>query len=537
MDRRLKMFQLKNYIKYFGLFLMTSIIWSCQENEIPAEEDVPEGMTRITLLLPDYNGGSGKFNTRAYNTEEEGYMSNLYVVAIKYSSYNDVENVDGTIKTEEKELDTPQVFTYSLNSIGESFVVDEKDASGNDKYHSFNVTLYPGRYKFGVIANVDLYLERTTKVYNFTKESDFENIVLNFKENTPLSPLHLPMLCTPWEIKYSQMTNGNIRSEILQVDKNKPFVEIRKDNNVRLYANMKFQCAKVRYTILFDKTEGGISESFGESWIRFNVDDQNKPTAHNLRTQTLLVPEKYGTSQRETGVYNPDYWFIHQNDDPANENLANWTMSIDRYYWSGPEWSEDPDWKTKGTSHGNEGADYPKRPDSTLDFYRGTTATWVPMKQKVWQGVVYLPENMPEEGSSNFEQTYLEFPYHTRANDWDDTPEEEAKVPKKILLFGNANETHFSGTAGSAEYVESDKTLYAGIQRGFFYDVVAKIVNPEQDMIVQVFVNIIPWHEIDQNVEDSNAGSRPKTETEMEANVMLNQNINNWEHGEFQSVW
>ena len=522
---RLKMFQFKRYMAYIMACLLTAGLSGCREEDVDVPgDDVPEGMAKLTLLIPDYNGGGARFNTRAYNTDEEGYMSNLYVVAIKYSSYDEIEDDAGVTEVVEHPLPTPQVFTYSLNSIGESFEVDEKYPNGTDRYHQFNVTLYPGKYKFAVVANVDLYLARTSKIYNFTKESDFQNIVLNFKEDVALSPLHLPMLCPPWKIKYSYK-NGTISN----VDPEDPFVEIRKGNDAQIYANMEFQCAKVRYTILFDKTEGGISESFGDSWIRFNVDDTNKPTAHNIRQQTKLVPDEYGKAEGETGVYDENQKFIPKSSDP--NDFASWIMSIDRYYWSGPEWSAtDPDWSTNGKSHGTEYDDYPKTPNSTLDFFSGSTASWIPMKQKVWQGVVYLPENLPEEGKENeFEATYLEFPYHTRANDWDDTKEQEAKTPKKILLFGNNNETHYTSSSASADYVEDPSKPFKGIERGYFYDVVAKIINPEQDMQIQVFVSIIPWHEIDQNVDDSLMGDGTSTD--------VNGAVDPFDYDRIESEW
>lgn len=476
---------MKRFIKYLPLIIAGMLMGSCsdQTTEEPVKgEGVPEGMTQLSLLVPVYNSSQGWNDTRAFNPNEEGYMSNLYVVAVKYADLDDEGNV-----TKEYAKDEGVVYTYALNPVGLNIQVGKKD------YHTFNVALFPGKYKFGVLANVDLYLSRAKKISEFRKESDLDNIVLYFEEGNPLVPYHLPMVCLPGEIQYSVETSKGVYSEPTPVSQEDNLVTLKRDETTRIIADMNFLCAKVRYTILFDKTSGGISEAFGNSWIRFNVDDQKRPYATGLRSWTRLIKDG------EANVDSSGDFIMSLSGSSASEDTSTseipegvatsegygqWNMSIDRYKWS------------------EEGSNYPLSPDSRLTEWAETLEKWIESEQKVWQGIVYLPENLNTDIEK---KTRLEFPYHTRQNSQDDTPEILAPNPKVIYLFGNRNETKYEGVDGG-QYTEQPGS-YEGLDRDYFYDVVAKVVNPEDEMSVQVFVSILPWHETDQNIEESLLGS------------------------------
>lgn len=447
---------------------------SCINDDVTfSEEKIPEGMTQISFILPDYEGNAAQFGTRAFNTAEEGYMSNLYVVAIKYENWDVSTGFDEI--TDDSGNKSPIVYTFALNPVGIKFEVGEKN------YKLFNIALYPGKYKFGLVANVDLYLKRQKKISDFTKEEDLENIVLNFSEDTPLAPLHLPMACLPWEIQWSDKDHKKQKTK-----EEDYLVPVLKGNETQIYADMQFLCSKVRYTILFDRD--GISSAFGNTWIRFNVDDTNRPTATNIRKQTKLVETSTGAE-----VDQVNYFVSHLDDDSEK---GWWSMSIDRFKWS----EEEVD-------------NYPKKPTSELDPWTGTTDDWIRQRQKVWQGVVYLPENdgdkyytseEDENGEAqNIEhqiaKTILRFPFHTKANDLDDTPWVESPTPKEIILFGNDREEKYEGLDNSGEYSNSFGE-YEGLKRNYFYDVVAKVKNPDQDMDIRIFISILPWHEIEQTI-------------------------------------
>ena len=531
---------LHQFLRMSSILGLSFLLWNCQERDSFSENtEVPEGMQKITFLIPDYEGGAAQFGTRVFDVGEEGYMSNLYVVAVKYKEYAYVAEKDETGNTiykrdinNDKDLSQdPQVYTFALNPVGTPFKV------GENKYHSFNVTLYPGEYKFGVIANADLYLSRATNIAEFTKESQLQDIILNFKENTPLAPTHLPMVCMPEKIQYG--TNSSSKKPVSS--ENNYVVPVTKDNNVNIYADMTFLCSKVRYTLMFDKTEGGISEGFGSAWIRFNVDDKVKPWATNIRQQTQLVwGESKGEYTDDSGTYytyNPDQAFISSsgvNDEP----YGLWTIGIDRYYWDAEEEFVGRD--TDITGHTFEGKDYPKTYKSELIPWDGTTDEWIPRERKIWQGVVYLPENTGEivgiDGITKtpIAKTVLKFPYHMRANSDDDTPEEQANNPKVISLFGNLNEEQFDKTDDNGGYIKSEpQVAFQGLERNFMYDVVARIVNPESDMDIQVFVSVIPWHEIDQNFSED-WGSSNNNDAGQDSD--LNAQAQDWQYNGSEST-
>lgn len=504
--------KLKEHSLYPVLLCYFLLFFSCQDNGLVNEaggEDIPEGMAQIKLLIPDYDSGAAQFGTRALNVSEEGYMSNLYVVAIKYADFKD----NGEVVTYDNPKETAPVYIYSLNSVGMKFEV------GNNNYHAFNMLLYPGKYRIGVIANVDLYLsERAKKVSEFTKETDLESIILNFSEDTPLVPRHLPMVCLPWNIKYST-DNGVTEIPV----KDDYLIDIKRNETPLILAHMDFLCSKVRYTILFDKTPGGISEAFGSSWIRFNVDDQLKPWATNIRKQTKLVETYKGEE-----IYTPEDQIITHLDASNNLQPASWPISIDRYYYDlEAEFTEEQ--RALISEHKFEGANYPKSYKSELIPWDGTTDQWIPRERKIWQGVVYLPENPGEDG---IDKTILKFPYHTRINSQDDTPEVEATNPKEIELFADSHDKYGS-TDKDDNYIKgSSSDSFSGLDRDYMYDVVAKVVSPNDltPLTVQVFVSIIPWHETDQNISESLPGSRPSSSE-------VDDIINPWESEEYDNPW
>ena len=459
---------------------------SCSDKDAPVNPDefvVPEGMTKISIMIPDYDGGAASFSTRAYDTNEEGYMTNLYVIAIKYADLDQNGNPGAILEEAQR-----KVYTYALNPLGEKFKVGVND------YHLFNMALYPGQYRFAIIANYDQYLASGgTKITDFNTESEFHDIVLTFREDVPLIPRHLPMVCMPEEVKFKTKVyreeNGKTTTEYVNKEGETQYnlVTIGGAEENVVMATMKFLCTKVRYTILFDKNIGGISELFGSSWIRFNVDDGLGPWATNIRRQTRLETESTGG-----GRYNADAPFITHAISTGVTEPGSWSISLDRYKWS------------------DEGANYPLKPSSELEPWTETIDKWIPQLQKVWQGVVYLPENTGEETytvdgqTKEIPSTVLKFPYRQKDNSLDDTPEEDHfNDPKVIYLFGNEKEDKYEGTDGTSGQYSQQAGAYKGLDRNYFYDVVAKVVNPDIDeMDVRIYVKILDWHETDQTIPE-----------------------------------
>ena len=432
-----------------------SVCVSCADStpDMPNDENRDDEMT-ISLLIPDYEGSAGQFGARSFDLTEEGYMSNLYVVAIK--EYEAGSNV---------KLSEPIFLKYALNPVGYNFI------PGEIEYKEFNIRLTTGKYRFYVVANFGLYLKRQNTYSDFTSEEDLRSIVLNYTYDTPLSPAHLPMACMPNEIMTApKNSNGSYGTPVGVGNDN--LVEITSNYNRAICADMRFLCSKVRYTILFDKTPNGISSKFGESWIRFNVDDNIRPTATNIRKQTVFDPSYTGELDLDTKDV-----FINQpisQDNTKEYQLATWNLDIDRYKWH------------------KDGADYPKSASSTLDPWDDTTDKWLISPQKVWQGVTYLPEN--NDGN---ERTFLEFPYHYKKDSSATSEYKECDSPKRIVLFGdNVNEEHYASSSDSGNFSSSNGDNGAhGLRRGYMYDVVAKVKNPDNlDLDIRVFVNVLPWN-------------------------------------------
>lgn len=485
---------IKRHINSLIIVLAGFMLWGCSEQELSLPGDlggeISEGMAQIKLLIPDNLTGSASFGSRAFDIKEEGLMSNLYVIAIQY---NDVEDAQGEPTGETM---SGKVYTFPLNPIGENFQLD-KDGKVKD-YHLFSIGLYPGKYKFCVVSNIDLYLNQGMRITDFSAESDLTDLVLNFDRQTPLVPTQLPMACLPEDIRYTTINgiddNGYPqRSEMQTVkDVTNNLVEITKENGVELWVDMTFLCSKVRYTILFDKTPGGISEAFGKSWIRFNVENGERATVTNIRRQTKLWPETSTGGTNATG--NPNFDETNQfiPGGGGSDSFGTWTLGIDRYNW-----------------HIVEGANYPLAANSELTPYEGQTSAWVDEPRKVWQGIVYLPENLGGKCvidgiEKENVKTVLRFPYYTKANSLDDTPELAAPSPKEIKLFGNDGEELYESSGNSGKYDKTDPSAtFNGIERGVMYDVVAKVVTADvDDMTIQVYVSILPWHDIDQSIPD-----------------------------------
>lgn len=529
------MLNIKTYIQGISIwsFILLSMIFASCSEESPSSHDfeVPEGMVGVTFSIPDYDGGAAQFGTRAFDPKEEGYMSNLYIIGVKYANIDDNGNETPLEKKDRI------VYTFSLNPVGENF---QKPVDGNNNgihedvekdYHIFNVALYPGKYKFGLLANVDLYLWRAQKISDFTKEEDLENLVLYFSQDTPLVPYHLPMACLPNDIYYTDVDNPTKKAA---KDEKDNLITITKERGTHIWADMTFLCSKVRYTILFDKTPGGISEAFGNSWIRFNVDDNYRPIATNLRSYTELMPEVENKDKVKV-----DYDFVLQpnspsgnsNDDSKVDGYTGSTYSANRGWWSMNigryQWQE------------TEGEDYPKKPSSELKLWSGSADSWIESPQKVWQGIVYLPENLNDKKDWKEEviKTVLEFPYHTRINSLEETPEVEADKPKQIYLFGNPNEEQYQGTTEAGDYtsVIPDK-VFDGIQRNYMYDIVAKVVNPDvEPMDIRVFVSILPWHNVDQTIDQESNTNPSTSNTSQEKEVGYKPNP--WESENYNNQW
>ena len=209
---------------------------------------------------------------------------------------------------------------YNVRSI---FPLSQAIGSPTDTGMAYNILVANGNYTIYVLANLDTYI--SGGVNSLTTKYSIENSTLNFSGQTNrqvLEPGKLPMA---WMIEDINISN----------------------NNVTLNAELKFICSKVRYTLLFDRTD--FSEGFLNAEMDFKL-----PSLQNIPNESRLF-----SSLNNVGV---------RALNPVDLNPV-------RYPDFGSEYLD-------GLKTGPE--DLPILTEGE---------TWAPSKRS-WQGILYLPENL-----------------------------------------------------------------------------------------------------------------------------------------------
>lgn len=310
--------------KTFPLFLLLSLILpllpSCSDDlAFNSTSDLESD--GLVLRIP--NAVVGEFEyTRAANdiSEKEGQINDLWIYVFKK---NGSENTYSLV-AEESGKDIAKNFSSNLSQT----------------YQDYKLNLTDGTYKIYLLGNVTEY-SNEAELKGLNTISAIENLQLSF--TGALSGEKLPMACLS-----AINTTGNFSA----TDNSE--VTINSDSKT-IYADMSFLCSKVRYTILFDNTQGsgssaGISASFGDKVVDFNS---------NVEIKNIADKEKVGT--------NVDF----------DTNTGNASL-YPRVYGD----------------TGSEAADL-----------TGDRTDWTENK-RAWQGIVYLPEN---NKSNEADKTTLTF--------------------------------------------------------------------------------------------------------------------------------
>ena len=541
--------KVNQYIRFLVIILAGISTCGCKENDLVPEDLNKNGdMVQVSFTIPHASFG---YNSRAtgdkYTGNGEAVLSNLYIISVQLSYYEYKKNNNGEYEKDKdgnyiKEKEIPM---YAGSESGRQRViitpinVYNNDGVINSEDNKYALSLYPGKYRFYAFANCDLYTNNEYSASGSYSEEELKQVALYYHTDTPLTKGHLPMACEPKNVQYS-INNGLKVSVETNIDSNYDYaVSIERGEDKTIYANMHFLCAKVRYTILFDDTqaiwdsktgkylkEEGISAGFGENSIRFYVDatSSTHPTAYNLRNTTYFVDRVQPNINDWTDYYICDH--INAQDGELDvlevgENvltsIASWPLELGRYQW--------PD----------NGVSYPASPFDELKAYTGSLDDWKKEVQRVWQGVAYLPENNGFYGSENLSEdiknklcnTVLRFPYVM-----DLYPDEEEERPyvdgersendyKEITLFGNNHNQQYSpDSEDNMTYKDSygnlipDDSWAEGLKRGYFYDVVARVINPDRwDLEIIVSGKIEQWHEMEQNVMEGDNPSATDSST------------------------
>lgn len=237
------------------------------------------GKVEVTFMIPNEESlefGTRVDGTRVDATDSENTFNNIYLV------YQFVKDGNGNSVTDN---------AFRIIDLTNRMV------SKNDPYRYYAETFLPGQYRFFVAVNFDEYLGDGNTVSNsITTIDEISSKINNFNTDQTILANHLPMGCLDTEM----IRNGYKVSTGI--------VTISSDNTNVITAPLTFLCAKVRYTILFDATENGISKEFGEKRIRFDVSNDELPYAEIGNTNVI-----YGQEQNITNlITNPGFYYNNQ---------------------------------------------------------------------------------------------------------------------------------------------------------------------------------------------------------------------------------
>ena len=316
-------------IKHIFCFLILSgIFFSCSD-EVELRGVVQEtDDTTLTIYLPNVKGAAefgatrddAYRNTRAGEEAEEATINDLWFFAYPVEG-------KGAFKSEKL-----------LSSAQEkhNYVDDEKP------YIPYEVKgMVDGVYHIYLLANLDSYLP-SGKIKEDLNEDELQALILDFSTSQYLEKDNLPMACLNTEVKKTSVGDKEESGEFT----------FNKDNKV-VYADLTFLCAKVRYTILFDKTEDGVSKAF-KSTVDFTG-----ASVTNVQPQTPVIPEGAVTGE----PFGISDLTLRKTEYPGEES---------EYLKDNPEYEDDLQPKEENKWGENE------------------------TEQRAWQGIVYLPENLKE---------------------------------------------------------------------------------------------------------------------------------------------
>ena len=411
---------LKNIFKA-GVLVSASVILagslsSCANDTdgvVTPEPSVKSKMA-VTLTVP-----STTFGTRAQSSKpvdpdmREGEVQSLYLVVFKQNDTKDAFNATEVVD-----------ITSQINPGSQ--VTDQYPDS------KCTIELYAGSYKLYVLANFLSYWNTGSSAAQETQFKDHikneQNILnLSLSFDGTLQPENLPMICLPNNIRKDDSSDaGLLENGILEITDE----DISDGEGYTLYAPLSILAAKVRYTVLFDNTDGGFSQAFQVADVDFTGGVVNKADG-------VTVKNVYG----ETGLVAPAATV-------ANPKFVSGTF---KSYLN----------QTKYPSADGKG----EYLDTNRDIVPNNLTvleqprSWDSTNQRAWQGIVYVPEN--------------------------------TKFTSGTGDTANYTTLHFAATGTGVNDNGYDVPI-ENISRGNFYDVVARLKN-STIFSVDVFIQVNPW--------------------------------------------
>lgn len=416
-------FRSYRFERALGIIMMLLFFgWSSCTDDFGIKQDpVEEDFTGITLLIPDVENAAqfgatrtdGNANTRAYDQLKEANFNTLYIAAVAK---------DGKVTTFLK--------TSSNGTV----------SSGTDQgYSRYRINLEEGKYRLYVVANMNRYTQNeepgssATFADIATTEQNIRDYILNFSSSQPLEPGFLPLACLNEDIRVGDNATNAEKNEDQY-----SYVEIPARENVYVYADLKYLCSKVRYTLIFDRSHS----NFGNA----DVIDFHRNT-HNVYPYATNIRQETGVNISGDAEKFPSESFIKDENSIIDEITKNsiWPIFLDRYK----------------IAEGNPVDFYTETDNDKIREGLGSLQAWTTndkawteepfLSKRVWQGVTYLPENLLPDNP-----TLLKFPYSFNSNPG-------AESPRIVML--------------DWEHENNQK----GIKRAMMYDVYALITTPDAE--------------------------------------------------------
>lgn len=305
---------------------------ACSEESATLTPDTQN--SDIILRIP--NLPADRFATRGDKdiTGGEGKISELRLVIFKSDD-------NGSTFSYHKNLD---LSTYtSLNAHDNSTEVNITGHLDRDK-----------TYRFYLLANISHYIAGSAADLN--SEADINGMTLDFgsgddyklKNGVP-SDKGLPMACMAGEMRVDGLTVADGK------------IAIKSNEAKVIHADLTFLCAKLRYTVLFDNTATGFSNSgFGDNDFTLSRVDFS-----NISDKTRIDP------------------------NTTADGLSPFSLTHDFSLCQYPDY---PD--TYPVIEGADGSE--KLEDNNLPIISDLTDDG----RHAWQGIIYLPENRKSDEAS-----------------------------------------------------------------------------------------------------------------------------------------
>ena len=404
-----------SYILTFFLLTVGVFLWGCtDEFSYPDKGGVEELYDGIVLRVPDASTLSASMTRAGDDLDEDAIalakreclLSELYLIAFPENTDNDPVIVDV--------FDSRNIQVHENSETHAGYT----DYVVTDHFRR-NGKILSGKWVMYVVANLSHYLTNgRADIENIKKESDLTDLKLNFygKEgdeyllSSAFTGINgLPMACLPAEMMYKNTTDKNLTQATGGL------VPIEQNGKGVIHADLTFLCSKVRYTLLFD------NETYSQSMFADMSFALDKVGVKNLPADGSAIdgPVAGTTLSRRNcnGFRVTEYQYPLANADkyPEEDDLENSLPSLDK----------------------------------------GAAA---PFKQRAFQGVIYMPENIASDGGD--EASALSFKAHV-----------------EYLASGErSNGTNLDYTMSLLpSAVEGSKEM----KRGHSYDIVAYVKNVE----------------------------------------------------------